>query len=57
VELDLGVSYASDDGFVARIDYGYLQPFDGMRFYKADPAEVRDLARGQALRAGLAVKF
>jgi uncharacterized protein (TIGR04551 family) len=57
VELDLGISYASDDGFVARIDYGYLQPFDGMRFYKADPAEIRDLARGQALRAGLAVKF
>ncbi|HET6922375.1 MAG TPA: TIGR04551 family protein [Anaeromyxobacteraceae bacterium] len=57
VELDLGLSYASDDGFVARIEYGYLQPFDGMRFHKADPAEVRDLARGQALRAGLAVKF
>ena len=57
VELDLGVSYTSDDGFVARIEYGYLQPFDGMRFYKANPAEVRDLARGQALRAGLAVKF
>ena len=57
VEMDLGLSYGSDDGFLARLDYGYLQPLDGMRMYHADPAEVRTLARGQALRAGLAVKF
>ena len=56
-ELDLGVSYTSDDGFVAWLDYGYLQPLDGMRFYHADPAALRDLARGQVLRGGLAVKF
>lgn len=57
VELDVGLSYASDDGFVARVDYGYLQPLDGMRFYKADPADIRPLARGQALRTALGVKF
>jgi uncharacterized protein (TIGR04551 family) len=57
VEADLGLSYTSDDGFVARLDYGYLQPLDGMKFYHVDPANDRSLARAQALRAGLAVKF
>ncbi|HEU4382557.1 MAG TPA: TIGR04551 family protein [Anaeromyxobacteraceae bacterium] len=56
-ELDLGLSYTSDDGFVAWIDYGYLQPLDGLHFFHSDPALNRDLARGQALRGGLAVKF
>lgn len=57
IELDLGLSYTSDDGFVARIEYGYLQPLEGMRFYQSDPANDRPLARGQVLRTGLGVKF
>ncbi len=57
VEADLGISYTSDDGFVARLDYGFLQPLDGMKIYNADPTQEQSLSRGQALRAGLAVKF
>lgn len=57
IEVDLGLSYVSDDGFVAWLDYGYLQPLDGLHLYRVDPAEMRSLSRGQALRTGLAVKF
>jgi uncharacterized protein (TIGR04551 family) len=57
VELDVGLSYASDDGFLARVDYGFLQPLDGMHFYHPDPANDLPLARGQALRTALGVKF
>ncbi len=57
VEADVGLSYTSDDGFVARAEYGYLQPLDGLKFYHSDPTNDRSLARAQALRIGLAVKF
>jgi uncharacterized protein (TIGR04551 family) len=50
LEGDFGIHYKSDDGFIAWVDYGVLQPlsaFDG----------AGHLVRGQSIRTGLAVKF
>jgi uncharacterized protein (TIGR04551 family) len=55
IELDLGVSYRSDDGFIAFIEYGLLQPLAGLEY--APGFGGRDLSRGHALRTGLAIKF
>jgi len=55
IELDLGVSYRSDDGFMAFIDYGLLQPLDGL---KTPPGVAgNDLSRAHAIRTGLGIKF
>ena len=50
LEADLGIHYRSDDGFIAWIDYGLLQPLDGFN-------GAGDTSRAHALRTGLAVKF
>jgi uncharacterized protein (TIGR04551 family) len=65
VELDVGATYKSEDGFIAFLNYGVLQPFSGMGYAVAAghgqaPAGVTpssDLSRAHAIRAGLAVKF
>jgi uncharacterized protein (TIGR04551 family) len=54
IELDVGLSYQSDDGFIAFLNYGVLQPFDGLGY---ETPAGRDLSRGHAIRSGLAVKF
>jgi uncharacterized protein (TIGR04551 family) len=50
VEGDFGLRYESDDGFVAWVDWGVLQPLDAWN-------GAGDLSRAHALRSGLAVKF
>ncbi len=55
IELDLGVSYKSDDGFIAFLDYGLLQPLDGLSYALREGHQ--DLSRGHAIRSGLAIKF
>ena len=55
IELDLGVFYKSDDGFIAFLDWGILQPLDG--FNMPPGTSGRDLSRGHALRSGFAIKF
>ncbi|HET7752794.1 MAG TPA: TIGR04551 family protein [Anaeromyxobacteraceae bacterium] len=50
IEADVGLSYRSDDGFVAWLDYGVMQPlaaFNG----------AGDTTRAHAIRTGLAVRF
>jgi uncharacterized protein (TIGR04551 family) len=56
IELDVGVSYQSDDGFIAFVNYGLLEPLDGLR---SPPGSVGvpDLTVGHAIRTGVAVKF
>jgi uncharacterized protein (TIGR04551 family) len=55
LEADAGLSYQSDDGFIAYLNYGLLQPLDGLKYQNANGHE--NLTRGHAIRAGLAVKF
>jgi uncharacterized protein (TIGR04551 family) len=55
IEADLGLSYQSDDGFIAYVDYGVLQPLSGLEYQNATAHS--SLSRGHALRSGLAVKF
>jgi uncharacterized protein (TIGR04551 family) len=50
LEADLGFGYESDDGFVAWLDWGILQPLDGF-------LGAGDISRAHAVRTGLAVKF
>jgi uncharacterized protein (TIGR04551 family) len=57
VEFDLGLSYKSDDGFIAFLNYGLLQPLDGLGYPPGQSVSGRDLTRGHALRSGLAIKF
>jgi len=55
VELDLGIHYASDDGFHLWLDWGVLQPFSGL-----DPhpgVSAPSPSRAHALRSGIAIKF
>jgi uncharacterized protein (TIGR04551 family) len=54
IELDAGLSYQSDDGFIFFLNYGLLQPFGGLGY---ETAAGRDLSRGHAIRSGVAVKF
>jgi uncharacterized protein (TIGR04551 family) len=56
VELDIGFSYASDDGFMAWLSYGFLVPLAGFDFAPTSPL-TSSLASAHALRTGLAVKF
>jgi uncharacterized protein (TIGR04551 family) len=52
LEGNLGLSYASDDGFYAALQYGVLQPLDGLR-----KMGEGDLSRAHAFRGTVAVKF
>ena len=56
IELDLGVQYKSDDGFIAFLNYGVLQPLDG---FLMPPGTIvgTSLSRGHALRSGIGVRF
>ncbi len=54
LELDLGLSYQSDDGFIAFLNYGLLQPLSGLGY---ENPEGRSLSRAHAIRSGIAVKF
>jgi uncharacterized protein (TIGR04551 family) len=61
LELDTGIHYASDDGFLAWVQWGVLQPLDGLgygafRDSLAFPVQT-DLKRAHAVRAGLGIKF
>jgi uncharacterized protein (TIGR04551 family) len=56
VEMDLGFSYASDDGFMAWVSYGFLVPLAGLDFAPTSTSTT-SLASAHALRTGLAVKF
>jgi len=55
-EMDLGFSYASDDGFLAWVDYGFLVPLSGLDFAPTS-GTTSSLASAHAIRTGLAVKF
>ncbi len=55
-EMDLGFSYASDDGFAAWVNYGFLVPLAGFDFAPTS-GTTSSLASAHALRTGLAVKF
>jgi uncharacterized protein (TIGR04551 family) len=55
LELDVGLSYQSDDGFIVFLDYGLLQPLDGLKYPPGVTSS--DLTRGHAIRSGVAVKF
>jgi uncharacterized protein (TIGR04551 family) len=57
VELDVGLSYQSDDGFIAFANYGLLQPLDGLGYAPGASVPGRDITRAHAIRSGLAVKF
>lgn len=60
IEVDAGLSYKSDDGFMAWLDYGLLQPLDGLGYGPGGTpagAPQTDLSRAHAIRAGVAVKF
>jgi uncharacterized protein (TIGR04551 family) len=52
IEGNVGAFYESDDGFLAWIRYGLLQPLGAF-----DSAQGRDLARAHAIRGGFGVKF
>ena len=56
LEGDVGLTYHSDDGFIAWCDFGVLQPLAGL-----DPPPgtigATGLMRGSAIRTGVAVKF
>jgi uncharacterized protein (TIGR04551 family) len=54
VELDLGVRYKSDDGFVFFLEYGVLQPMNGLAY--ADQG-AGSLGRAQNLHGGLGIVF
>jgi uncharacterized protein (TIGR04551 family) len=56
LELDLGFHYASDDGFIAWLKYGFLIPLSAFD-YSPSSGKTGSLASAHALRTGLAVKF
>jgi uncharacterized protein (TIGR04551 family) len=51
VEADTGVTYTSGDGFIAWLQWGFLEPLAGLN--RPD----RTAGRAQSLSAGVAVKF
>jgi len=57
VEVNSGLHYASDDGFHAWLDWGMLQPLDGLGYGPQRLGGEPALVRAHALRAGLAIKF
>jgi uncharacterized protein (TIGR04551 family) len=57
IEVDIGLSYQSDDGFIAYLNYGMLQPLDGLREAPGTAVLGREMTRAHAIRTGLAVKF
>jgi uncharacterized protein (TIGR04551 family) len=58
LEVDTGLHYVSGDGFHVWLDWGILQPLDGLN-YEPDrlSATRHDLVRAHALRSGVAIRF
>jgi uncharacterized protein (TIGR04551 family) len=54
VELDVGVRYKSDDGFVFFLEYGVLQPMNGLAYLDKGAGS---LSRAQNLHGGLGIVF
>jgi uncharacterized protein (TIGR04551 family) len=54
VELDVGVKYRSDDGFVFFLEYGVLQPMNGLAYLDQGAGS---LGRAQNLHGGLGIVF
>jgi uncharacterized protein (TIGR04551 family) len=54
VELDVGVKYRSDDGFVFFLEYGVLQPMNGLAYRDQGAGS---LGRAQNLHGGLGIVF
>ena len=57
LELDVGVSYRSDDGFIAWLSYGLMQPLSGFDYPPGTVVIGKEITRAHAIRSGLAVKF
>jgi uncharacterized protein (TIGR04551 family) len=57
IEMDLGLSYQSDDGFIAFLNYGLLQPLEGLSYPPGAAVVGRAITRAHAIRSGLGVKF
>ncbi len=57
VEFDLGLSYKSDDGFIAYLNYGLMQPLGGFDYEPGRIASTSSITRAHAIRSGLAIKF
>ncbi|HTP25533.1 MAG TPA: TIGR04551 family protein [Anaeromyxobacteraceae bacterium] len=57
VEFDLGLSYKSDDGFIAFIDYGLLQPLSGFNYEPGRIATEPPITRANCIHSGIAIKF
>ncbi len=57
IEADSGLHYVSDDGFHVWLDWGVLQPLDGLGYGPNRVAGDQALVRGHAIRTGLAIKF
>ncbi|GEJ59355.1 TIGR04551 family protein [Anaeromyxobacter diazotrophicus] len=60
LEVDSGLNYKSDDGFLAWLNVGMLQPLSGLGYGAAGApigAPQGDLSRAWAIRSGVAVKF
>ena len=55
LEGDTGIHYATDDGFMANLDYGVLLPFSGLG--EATPTGFVSPSIAQAIRMLLGIKF
>jgi uncharacterized protein (TIGR04551 family) len=51
IEADTGVTYTSGDGFIAWLQWGFLEPLGGLN------TATRTAGHAQSLSAGIAVKF
>jgi uncharacterized protein (TIGR04551 family) len=59
IEFDLGLSYRSEDGFIAFLNYGLLQPLSGFDYEPGRSSELSSpgTTRAHAVRSGFAIKF
>jgi uncharacterized protein (TIGR04551 family) len=57
IEIDTGFHYASDDGFIATLDYGIFFPFHGMGEIATPPYPYETPYIAQTLRILFGVKF
>jgi uncharacterized protein (TIGR04551 family) len=57
VVVDGGLSYRSDDGFLAWVNVGFLEPLSGFDYLPGQSFPGKDITHAWAVRSGLAVKF
>jgi uncharacterized protein (TIGR04551 family) len=57
IEVDTGIHYASDDGFIATLDYGIFFPFHGMGEIATPPYSFQFPYIAQTIRILFGVKF